>query len=55
MQAQFQLYKHIDGTIWAHIDMFGPWYVFVDASNLNGPRIHVTAEFSRNYSKLETH
>lgn len=52
----FELYKHVEeGTVWAHIENFGPWKVFVLATNLEGPRIHITAEFSRNWVKLVTH
>lgn len=51
----FELYKHEDGTLWAHVDWFGPWRVFVPATDLNGPRYHITSEFFKHYHKLELH
>lgn len=49
------LYKHEDGTMWAHVDNFGPWKVFVSALDLKGPRIHITHDFFKYYSPMELH
>lgn len=52
----FGIYRHIeDNSLWAHIDSFGPFLIFVCAKTMAGPRYHVGSDFAKYYVRVELH
>jgi hypothetical protein len=55
MSKSYNYYRHIDGSLYAHVSNFGPFIVLVEANNLNGPRYHIGADFLKFYKREELH